>query len=76
MTYQELDNMIEKAAQANRSFTDAEFKSLDRNADGDILELASCFFLISDAQKEQITGDDWTRIDEYEEDMRCMMAEF
>jgi len=76
MTYQELQKLVETVAQANRTFTNAEFESLERNSDGDIIELASCFFLISETQRDGLSEDDYSRMDNYEEDMRCMMEEF
>jgi hypothetical protein len=65
----------EAIADKNRKFTNAEFKSLDRNADGDIIDLSECFFLISPSQVEQLSCDDWSRIQDYEEELRCLMAD-
>ncbi len=56
--------------------TDAEFEALERNADGDVtddLEVTNIF--MTEAQIERLTGDDQSRVEEYKEDMRCMMAD-
>lgn len=60
----------------DKSFTDAEFKALTRNGDGDVIDLAECFMWITPAQIERLTGDDQSRVDDYEEEVRCLMAEF
>ena len=75
LTGKELEQVIEVRAQANKSLTNEQFKALERSKEGDILELSQCFFLISDKQRTQLSGDDWSRMDMLEEDMRCMMAE-
>lgn len=57
-------------------FTDEEFKALPRNADGDIMNLYDAFVWFTPEQVEALTGDDYSRVDDYEEELRCMAAEF
>ena len=58
-----------------KPFTNAEFAALDRNADGDIIRLSECFMWITPAQADRLTGDDQSRLDDYEEEARCLLAE-
>jgi hypothetical protein len=53
----------------NRHLTNTEYLNLFRNSDGDIINLSPAFLLMTDAQKEQLTGDDWSRIQELEEEL-------
>lgn len=55
-------------------FTDEEFAAIPRNADGDILDLEDAYPFITDAQRAHLTGDDETRIDSLDEEMRCLIA--
>ena len=58
-------------------FTNDEFAALPRNAGGDIIPLAEgAFIWLTDDQKERLTGDDQTRLDDLEEEVRVMAAEF
>lgn len=57
-------------------FTAEEFKALPRNADGDIMNLYDAFVWFTPEQVEDLTGDDYSRVDDYEEELRCMAAEF
>lgn len=56
--------------------TNVEFASLARNADGDIIDLVSAYPFITDAQRERLTSDDWSRMIELDEEMEYLMAEF
>ena len=57
-------------------FTDAEFAALERNADGDIVEdLGLANIWMTEAQIAQLSGDDQTRVDGYQEEMRVMLAQ-
>jgi hypothetical protein len=58
------------------AFSDAEFAAIPRNADGDILDLYDAFPFITDAQREKLTGDDQSRMEDYDEEIRVMRAEF
>lgn len=55
--------------------TDEEFAILPRNADGDIIDLSLAYPFITDSQRERLTGDDWSRMDDLDEEMRCLIAE-
>lgn len=57
-------------------FTNAEFAALARNDDGDIIDLSSNFMFFKEGQIKRLTGDDFSRVDDYREEVRCMMAEF
>lgn len=56
--------------------TNAEFSKLARNADGDIIDLVSAYPFITDAQREKLTSDDWSRMQELDEEMEYLLAEF
>lgn len=55
---------------------DEEFDALDRNPDGDIIDLGSAYPFITEEQRDRLSGDDWSRMDDLDEEVRCMMAEF
>lgn len=58
-------------------FTDAEFDAIERNSEGRIIDdfdLVACF--LTEAQVERLHSDDWSRYGEWEEEMRCLIAEF
>ena len=59
-----------------KRFTDAEFKALERYTDGSVVDLGQVFMWFTDKQREQLSGDDWSRVDEYEEEARCLLGEF
>lgn len=55
--------------------TDAEFDALPRNEDGDIIDLSKAYVFITDEQREKLTGDDWSRMIDLDEEMSCLIAE-
>ena len=57
----------------NKNFTDAEFKALPRNDDNDVLDLYGSFIRMTPAQIDALTGDDQSRVDDYEEELRYMI---
>ena len=59
-----------------KKFTASGFANLPRNADGDIVNLYDVFFRLTLRQVSRLTEDDYSRVDEYEEELRCMAAEF
>ena len=59
----------------NLKFTDKEFNELCRTEDGDISDLSTAFVWLTDKQKQVVTEDDSSRIEYFEEDVRCLMAE-
>lgn len=57
-----------------KKYTMKEFKSLERNADGDLLNIYDHFVLLTDRQVSLLSGDDQSRYDELQEELRCEMA--
>ena len=57
-----------------KKYTMKEFKSLERNADGDLTSMYDHFLLLTDAQVELLTGDDWSRYADYKEELAYEMA--
>lgn len=55
--------------------TNAEFAALERNADGDVIDLSLAYPFITDAQREKLSGDDWSRMIDMDEEMACMLAD-
>ena len=56
-------------------FTDEEFAAVPRNADGDILDLYDAYCFITDEQRKKLTSDDWSRMNDYDEELEYMKAE-
>jgi len=54
----------------------ADFASLPRNDRGDILNLSDVFLDLTDAQIDRLSDDDWTRVQEYQEEIEIMKADF
>lgn len=46
-----------------------DFLGLERNEDGDIINLYDWYHLLTDKQIEQLTDDDWSRYQEYQEEL-------
>jgi hypothetical protein len=59
-----------------KAFTAAEFKALPRNADGDIIDLHCAFVWLTPKQVDALSDDDYSRVEDYNEELRCMVAEF
>lgn len=57
----------------NKNFTDAEFKALPRNDDNDVIDLYGAFIWMTPDQIDALTGDDQSRVDDYEEELRYMI---
>lgn len=55
--------------------TNAQFASLARNADGDIIDLVDAYPFITDAQREKLTSDDWSRMIDLDEEMSYLIAD-
>ena len=55
-------------------YTMAEFRALDRNADGELCDMYEHFLLLTDAQVELLEGDDWQRYMDYQEELEYEMA--
>jgi hypothetical protein len=56
-------------------FSDAEFWSLPRADNGDIRDLYDAFIWITDEQVEALSGDDFARFDDFQEELRCLTAQ-
>lgn len=56
-------------------FTTQEFNSLARHANGDIIDLQMNQIRMTAKQRETVSEDDFTRLDENDEEMRHMMAD-
>ncbi len=57
------------------NFSDVEFNELDRHTNGDIINLSMNFMWLTLRQRIRVTSDDFSRIEEYEEEVRIMMNE-
>jgi len=57
-----------------KKYTMKEFKSLERNADGDLTSMYDHFLLLTDKQVELLTGDDHSRYYDYQEELEYEMA--
>jgi len=57
--------------------TTEEFNSIPRNEGRDIIDdLAMLQIYMTPKQRDSLSSDDWSRAEENDEEMRCMMAEF
>lgn len=57
-------------------YTDAEFWAIERDACGNICwELDLHLIYMTDAQREQLSINDWSWANFYDEEMRCLRAE-
>ena len=52
-----------------KKYTMKEFKALDRNSDGDLLDMFEHFLLLTPKQVELLTEDDWSRYYEYQDEL-------
>jgi len=62
--------------EAGQKFTAAEFKAIPRNLDGDIIDLYDAYNFITDDQRALLSNDDYSRMDDLDEEMRINWAEF
>jgi hypothetical protein len=46
--------------------TQKQFKALSRNPDGDVINLYGVYHRLTETQIDQLTGDDWSRVIEYQ----------
>lgn len=58
-----------------KKYTMKEFNAIERNSDGDILDTWEHFPLITEKQRKLLSDDDYSRYENYLEEMRCMMHE-
>lgn len=57
-------------------FSNVEFTAIPRNADGDIIDIEDAYPFITNAQRERLTDDDYSRCEEMDEGLRYMAEEF
>jgi hypothetical protein len=57
-----------------KKYTNKEFKALERNTDGDLCDMYEHFLLLTDAQVELLTSDDWSRYYDYKEELDYEVA--
>jgi len=51
--------------------TAKEFRQLERNADGDVVNLYNIHHLLTVKQIDSLTDDDWSRVNEYQLDLQA-----
>ena len=56
-----------------KKYTMKEFRNLPRNEDGDLTSMYDHFLLLTDAQVDKLTGDDWSRYYDYKEELEYEM---
>ena len=61
--------------ESGEKFTTKEFNEIPRNSDGDIVDLYDAYAFITKDQRELLSGDDWSRMQEYDDELTCLMAE-
>lgn len=57
-----------------KKYTMKEFRALERNADGDLTSMYDHFLLLTEKQVDLLTGDDWSRYHDYQEELEYEMA--
>jgi len=57
------------------ALTNEEFAGLPRNSVGDIIDITLASVFITTQQRARLTGDDWSRMIELDEEMDCLMAD-
>lgn len=58
-----------------KKYSMKEFNAIPRNSDGDIIDTWEHFPLITEKQHKLLSDDDYSRYENYLEEMRCMMHE-
>ena len=59
-----------------KCFTNAEFKALSRNDEGEIINLSHHFIWLTEKQIDRLSEDDWMRVCELQEEVEIMKADF
>ena len=54
--------------------TAKEFRQLERNADGDVVNLYNIHHLLSKKQIDTLSDDDWSRVIEYDLELDAMIG--
>ena len=58
-----------------KKFTNAEFKALPRYYNRDVKDLANIFMFVAATQELLLTDDDYSRIDDYQEEGRVLLEQ-
>lgn len=69
-------NMTNYLGTQSVPFTNESFNAIPRYASGDIIDLEDAYPFITTAQRARLTGDDWSRMNELDEEMQYLAAEF
>lgn len=59
-----------------KKFSDVEFSSLERNSDGDVIDLEMLCVWFTDAQIDRLTSDDWYRANDVKDEVAQLYADF
>ena len=57
-------------------FTIKQFAAIKRNSDGDIIDLYDAYPHITDKQRELLSDDDYSRMDNLDEELQYLADEF
>jgi hypothetical protein len=52
-----------------------DFARLERYSNGDIVDLYNIHHLLTDKQIDRLSDDDWSRVQEYQDELRMMIYE-
>lgn len=55
--------------------TQQEFAGLKRYPNGDVVDLYNIHYLLTDKQVDRLSDDDWSRGQEYQDELRMMIYE-
>lgn len=57
-------------------FTMKQFAAIKRNSDGDIVDLYDAYAYITEKQRELLSDDDYSRMDNLDEELQYLADEF
>lgn len=57
-----------------KKYTMKEFRALKRYENGDLVNHYDDFVLLTDKQVDLLSNDDWSRYQDFQEELRCEMA--
>ena len=52
-----------------------DFARLERYPNGDVVDLYNIHHLLTEKQVDQLSEDDWSRVQEYQDELRMMIYE-
>lgn len=55
--------------------TQQEFAGLKRYPNGDVVDLYNIHHLLTEKQVDRLSDDDWSRVQEYQDELRMMIYE-